>query len=64
MFNKFCRFLSNGYYSFRQASFDIIPLVDNTILIALSTVREETPKINAEVNSSKLKSMIAGLKKV
>jgi KaiC/GvpD/RAD55 family RecA-like ATPase len=29
-----------------------------------STVREDAPKINAEVNSSKLKSMIAGLKKV
>jgi hypothetical protein len=29
-----------------------------------STVRDDTPKINAEVNSSKLKSMLAGLKKV
>jgi KaiC/GvpD/RAD55 family RecA-like ATPase len=29
-----------------------------------STVKEDLPKINAEVNSSKLKSMLAGLKKV
>jgi KaiC/GvpD/RAD55 family RecA-like ATPase len=29
-----------------------------------STVKEDAPKINAEVNSSKLKSMLAGLKKV
>jgi hypothetical protein len=28
-----------------------------------STVKEDMPKINAEVNSSKLKSMLAGLKK-
>jgi DNA-directed RNA polymerase specialized sigma subunit len=28
-----------------------------------STVTEDAPKINAEVNSSKLKSMLAGLKK-
>jgi hypothetical protein len=27
-----------------------------------STVSEDAPKINAEVNSSKLKSMLAGLK--
>jgi hypothetical protein len=29
-----------------------------------STVKDDSPKINAEVNSSKLKSMLAGLKKV
>jgi hypothetical protein len=27
-----------------------------------STVRDDTPKINAEVNSSKLKGMLAGLR--